>query len=769
MLSITYHMHPSASQGYGSSRWWTGSHESYGRVSSVPLETITKLMDDQQGQQDVAKYQDQQTPSSPPLKKPTLLDTSSNELLRSPVELQSERRVPSTHGKRGKSPVDNRVEPKSSADQKRSHVDRDHEFQIPRKAARTILHSSSAETETKHVSDKSSSVQEISDGETPGSDVRRAIGDVHLPAAAESMCEDKLLHGVAMNYMLRCLNNEETKVVESYWSIKSHTVERSLPDGIRRLYVPVLHEAHWSIIIIHMNDKRVVHLNSFETTPTRREHVKELIELRRRSGVLRLDNDYRWFDLVPYRRRNMYDCGPVAILNAIAYELGYLRDQKLPRPWNVGLSRRCMLWILSSMAVGGTQVNEQETGGALLVPHRIRLHDLQDANQIWHILDELQSRVELERERLERLGQKLGRGMTIWQSGSEVFFCKQRVRTSFQQFAQEVLKVPTELAWEKMQNTKRDRNSDMELRSQDLTALQFSKEQLSKYIQQLRERIGKDFDAQEKQVTQLDQGLDECKSQLCEWRSSLISWKRLSKHEPPSDESCSVLELNADCQQRLKPMIDRIVEASHRSPHSLLPSGRREGVQPECLTPLQSLQNRAPINIPKLKERVLQWSKENRNKAKKGSWGRLGLAQDVNLRGKARPARIYVPGIPPDNWSGEHEVTTRDQADVLCLDDETASLELEDGPRDGKIVLIRKSTDVLDIGPDQIFSIISRFWTKPIPTQLPSITSSGPSARDLSSEQVAEIFKKALDGKTKVGYAKGQSEPHNIAWKMTQH
>jgi hypothetical protein len=84
----------------------------------------------------------------------------------------------------------------------------------------------------------------------------------------------------------------------------------------------------------------------------------------------------------------------------------------------------------------------------------------------------------------------------------------------------------------------------------------------------------------------------------------------------------------------------------------------------------------------------------------KGTWGEEYLRQMIRTQRKARPARIYVEGVPAGIRFGAHTTATREDADILSLGDNAAAAALEDGPPDGKPVFIRKSKDSRRLTPD---------------------------------------------------------------------
>lgn len=171
----------------------------------------------------------------------------------------------------------------------------------------------------------------------------------------------------------------------------------------------------------------------------------------------------------------------------------------------------------------------------------------------------------------------------------------------------------------------------------------------------------------------------------------------------------------------------------------------------------------APIGIDNLKLLVEQELDRLRRTVPSDSWGEVHLDGIANILRLAQPARIYIKGIPPGvSCNGGYETTTREDADILLLDEETATTVLAEGPKDGKRVLIRAPHATSPYTPDKLLDDIEEFRMLPIDTQDPYLPKRKASFRLVLPADIVRDFRSVKTGNQVVGYDEGQIPPYNL-------
>jgi hypothetical protein len=68
-----------------------------------------------------------------------------------------------------------------------------------------------------------------------------------------------------------------------------------------------------------------------------------------------------------------------------------------------------------------------------------------------------------------------------------------------------------------------------------------------------------------------------------------------------------------------------------------------------------------------------------------GTWGATNVEQIFRILMRAKPATVYVAGVLKGIPHGLYTTSSRENADILSFDDETAGEALAKGPPDGKL------------------------------------------------------------------------------------
>lgn len=179
--------------------------------------------------------------------------------------------------------------------------------------------------------------------------------------------------------------------------------------------------------------------------------------------------------------------------------------------------------------------------------------------------------------------------------------------------------------------------------------------------------------------------------------------------------------------------------------------------------------NRAPVSVPEL-DKVLrdelgrQHAQLDQRGWEPGSrWAHLCLERFGVIWGGARPARLYIEGTEPGQQMGAWTTATRDEADVLCLDEERTREEIRAGPPDGKPIFMRAARPP---SGDDVATHLSRLTLRsdaePVSVQLPSQPRDGDFAVLKTMSELAVMFRQILAGEAAMGYGKDELLPHNV-------
>ncbi len=143
------------------------------------------------------------------------------------------------------------------------------------------------------------------------------------------------------------------------------------------------------------------------------------------------------------------------------------------------------------------------------------------------------------------------------------------------------------------------------------------------------------------------------------------------------------------------------------------------------------------------------------------TWGATNLERILWIIMTAKPAMVYIQNVPPGIRFGLYTTSSREQADVLSLDDEAAGEALAQGPSDGKRVLIRNSNDHRSLEVDEFLTLIERYRMSNVDVQDPTIPNDTKreSFQEMSPADVIHKLREVLRGSKTVGFGTNQIPP----------
>ena len=263
--------------------------------------------------------------------------------------------------------------------------------------------------------------------------------------------------------------------------------------------------------------------------------------------------------------------------------------------------------------------------------------------------------------------------------------------------------------------------------------------------------------------SQPNPGVPAPKRRKCQAKSRLTRRKRQKRQRRSPPGSPASL---SSASSRDESSIDATPDPS--SPDSATCGRTPDGVEDQKFA--QILRQYTPFQIPgmmtKLQEELDRLDEELEVRRKQRdwceTWGEYYIRRIRKVLKVAKPARLFVQGVPPGIQFGIYRTASREDADVLCLIPEEAADVLSLGPSDGKAVFIRHGGERWRISADELLSHIERYRVADVQVQDPSISTDVNFLQHRSPTDIAEKLRCLLEDKMTVGYDEHQIPPMNL-------
>jgi hypothetical protein len=242
-------------------------------------------------------------------------------------------------------------------------------------------------------------------------------------------------------------------------------------------------------------------------------------------------------------------------------------------------------------------------------------------------------------------------------------------------------------------------------------------------------------------------------SKLTRLSGRASSAKRSARQTRPRkspNESPSPADASSEAMSDLSSLDSSIFESS----------SDESGKEDEAYT--EALQRFFPFEIPEVISQLHGELDRLSQRAPTATWGARNLRQISRILMTAKPVTVYVEGVPAGVRLGLYVTSSREEADVLSLDDEAACDALADGPPDGKPVFIRNSNERRGLEAHEFLTYIERYRMSNIEVQDPTIPDNRESFQGMSPAEVARKLRQVLEGSRTVGYGEDQIPPYNL-------